>query len=96
MAGEEWRKRVNRVVNTVVRRKVRLDVREQDHGAVSAGTLELASLGKTDRVVESETEGFVHILTALAVKQVLLEVVAEREEHTALERMSRSALLQHC
>ena len=84
VTSEERRERVHRVVDTSIGSKVGLDVREQDHRAVSTSTLELARLGEADSIVEGQTEGLVDVLTALAIEQVLLQVLHQWEEHTAL------------
>ena len=66
----------------------RLDVIEDHDGAVGATSTELALLGQggreTDGVVEGETEGLMDFLAALAaVKEVLLDVLENREQRTA-------------
>lgn len=83
MLLKKRREGVDRVVDTVVRREVGLDLAEDDHRAISSCALEGSRLGKTDGVVEGETEGLVDVLTALAVED-FLQIVAEREERTAL------------
>ena len=42
-------------------------------------------------IVESQTEGLVDVLTALAVEQVGLQVIQEWEEGAALNEETRSA-----
>ena len=65
-----------------------LDVVEEDDGAVRASAAELA-VGRhrgreADRVVESQAERLVRLLSALAaVEQILLDVVANSEQSAA-------------
>ena len=58
------------------------------HPESSKNKPEFAACGerrrKSDSVVESETERLVDVFTTLAIKDIL-EVIAEREERTALE-----------
>ena len=46
-------------VNTKVSGEVNFGIGEDDHGTVSAGTLELAREGETNGVVEGQTKNFV-------------------------------------
>ena len=84
MTSKEWREGIDRVVNTSVRGEVGLDLREEDHRAISASTIELAGKGETNSIVEGQTEGLVDVLTALTVEKIRLQVIKEGEEHAAL------------
>ena len=56
---QEWLECIDGVIDTVVGMEVGLDVGEDDHGAVSTGTLELYRLGEADGIVECQAENFV-------------------------------------
>ena len=88
MALDEQALLVDDLVDAQVRVEVGLDVLEDGDGAVSTAAAEHtggSDLGRdADGVVEGETEGLVHLLTALAaVEEVLLDVVADGEERAA-------------
>ena len=83
VARQERRKGINRVVDTRIFREVNLGVGENDHGSIGTVSNEVRQ-GEADRVVERQAEGLVDVLTALAIEQVRLQVVQEREEHAAL------------
>lgn len=82
---QEWRESIDGVIDTRVLGERELNVLEDDHRAVCAITLQLAGLGEADGVVESQAERLMHVFAALAIKQILLKVIHQREEGTALE-----------
>ena len=55
----KWSLFFDNFIDTVVSMEVGLDVGEDDHGTVSAGTLELAGLGEADGIVECQAKNFV-------------------------------------
>ena len=57
-----------------------LSLGEVEDRAVSASTLELTRQGEGDTVVEGQAKGLVDILAALALEEVVLQVIAESEE----------------
>ena len=85
MIRQERREGIHRIVDTRILGKCEFYVTEDDHRAVGTVALEFSRLRKPDGIVEGQTEGFVDILTALALEQVLLEVIKQREEHAALK-----------
>ena len=85
MTRQERRERINRIINTRILGECEFYVTEDDHRAVGTVTLEFSRLRRADGIVEGQTEGFMDILTALALEQVLLEVIKQREEHAALQ-----------
>lgn len=87
VAGQERCERVDTIVSPRVLGESGLN-REEEDGAVGTSALKLARLREGDTIVEGQTEGFVDILTALAIKEVLLQVIAESKERAALYRKS--------
>lgn len=88
MPSDERLLHVDDIVDTTIGMEGGLGVIEDDDRAVCASTSKLALAGQggreTDGVVEGETEGLVHLLTALAtVKQVCLDVVADGKQLAA-------------
>ncbi len=95
MLRDEWLLERDDVVRAVVGVECRLDLGEEDDRAVSAATDELSTGLRRGRegdcVVEGETEGLVSLLSTLVVEEVLLDVVADREE-CAARRVGRGVL----
>lgn len=81
---EEGRKRIDRIIDTRVRSKVGFNIREDDHGSIRACSLELARKREPNSVVECQTERLMDVFAALALEQIALQVIQEREEHTTL------------
>ena len=79
---------VDDLIDTIVCVESSLNGLEDSNGAVSTSTAELtlSNQGRreSDGVVEGEAEDFMHILAALVVEQVGLEIVSDGEERTAL------------
>ena len=95
VTSEEGREGIDGVVNTSVRSEVGLDLREEDHRAVSACAVELARPGETDGVVEGQMERLMGVLAALALKEVRLQVIEQREERAALNIESQYGQGEH-
>ena len=88
MCGNERFLDTNNVVDSTIGVEDRLDIAEDDNGAVCAATAKFTLASQrgreTDSIVEGETERLVCVLSALATfEQVLLEIIHEREESTA-------------
>ncbi len=81
--GDEGLLQRDDLVGASVRVEGRLDLGEENDGAVGATTGELATgLGsgrERDGVVEGQTEGLVGLLCALVVEKVLHNIVPNRE-----------------
>ena len=75
VSGEIGRESVDRVANAVVFRVAELCARIEHHGTICAAPLILARVRVTNSVMKGEAQGFVNVLTALLVEQVLLKVV---------------------
>ncbi len=95
MLGDEGLLQRDDLVGASVCVEGRLDLREENDGAIGASTSELpASLCRgreRDGVVEGETEGLMCLLCALVVEEVLHDVVPDGEEGAA-RRIGRSVL----
>ena len=77
MRLNEWRLRVNDVVNTAICMECGFRGREDDHRAVSTGSLELARLGEANGIVEGKTEDFVsyiELVSVCSLDKILLQV----------------------
>ena len=88
MASNDRLLELDDVVDTSVGVEVGLDLVEDDDGAVSASTTELAlpeeSGGETDGIVEGETKRLMDLFTTFTtVEKVLLDIVENGEEDTA-------------
>ena len=84
VAGEEGRKLLDEIINTRVCGILGLDIAENDHRAIRSCSLELARPRESDRVVKGETNGVLSVHPALVVEKVVLQVIAQRKEWTAL------------
>jgi len=81
--GQERRESVDGVIDSEVGGEVGLDGVEDNHGTVSTSSGELAALGETDRIVESQTKGLVHIFAANSAEELILEGISEVKEDAA-------------
>ena len=84
VAGQERRKGVGTVTGTVVLCEIRLDGGEENDRSISAITNGGIGEREGNPVVEGQTKRLMNVFAALIVEEIRLQVVAEREESTAL------------
>jgi len=87
VVGQDGEQEVDRIDDTDVSEEEGLDGREKERRTISTTATEFAFPGQRGRecngIVESETECFVNLFTALVVENVVQQVISDGEEGAA-------------